>query len=118
NNSSEELLEFIVEDSEEMILRHILNYPNPFTTRTSFYFEHNRPNQDMDILIQIFTVSGKLVKTIEAFLVPDGFRCGPFEWNGLDDYGDKIGKGVYIYRVKVRVGNEVAEEYQKLVILN
>ncbi|MBU0763651.1 MAG: type IX secretion system sortase PorU, partial [Bacteroidetes bacterium] len=44
NNSSEEDIEFIVAESSELALSHIFNYPNPFTTQTSFYFEHNQPN--------------------------------------------------------------------------
>ncbi len=117
NNSSEDYIEFIVEESEELVLKRLLNYPNPFTTKTSFYFEHNRPNQSIQVLIQVITMSGKLVKTISVDLDPEGYKCGPIDWDGLDDFGDKIGKGVYIYRVKVKTGNEMAEKYQKLVIL-
>ena len=39
NNSSEATLEFIVAETEDFIIEHLLNYPNPFTTNTSFYFE-------------------------------------------------------------------------------
>ena len=49
----------------------------------------------------------------------DGYLSAPIEWNGRDEYGDKLGKGVYIYKVKVRnsVGTTV-EKFEKLVILN
>jgi hypothetical protein len=118
NNSSVTSLDFIVEESEEFTLEHVLNYPNPFTENTAFYFEHNRPNQSLKILLQVFTVSGKLVKTIRRQIYADGFRVGPLPWNGLDDFGDKIGKGVYIYKLKVESENgETAEEIEKLVIL-
>ena len=118
NNSSVTSLDFIVEESEEFTLEHVLNYPNPFTENTAFYFEHNRPNQSLKILLQVFTVSGKLVKTIRRQIYTDGFRVGPLPWNGLDDFGDKIGKGVYIYKLKVESENgETAEEIEKLVIL-
>ena len=43
----------------------------------------------------------------------------PIEWDGRDDFGDKIGKGVYSYRVKVKsTEGGTAEKYEKLVILN
>nr|MBA3900617.1 T9SS type A sorting domain-containing protein [Bacteroidota bacterium] len=97
----------------------VLNYPNPFTTRTEFYFEHNQPGNWLDVQIQVFTVSGKLVKTINTNTRTDGFRAEPIPWNGLDDFGDKIGRGVYIYRLKVRsTEGTVAEKIEKLVILN
>ncbi len=119
NNSSESSLEFIVAESEVLAIKHVLNYPNPFTTRTAFYFEHNQPYAPLDVIIQIFTVSGKLVKTIEREIQSDGYRAGPIEWDGRDDYGDNIGRGVYIYRVKVRSSKgQIVEKYEKLVILN
>jgi hypothetical protein len=118
NNSSEDYTEFIVASSEEFILKHLLNYPNPFTTHTSFYFEHNQPGTELDILIQIFTVSGKLVKTIEMQQTATGYRCGPIDWDGLDDFGSRIGRGVYIYRLKVRTTTgQSIEKFEKLVIL-
>lgn len=43
NNSSVKSTEFVVAPSAELALEHVLNYPNPFTTHTEFYFEHNRP---------------------------------------------------------------------------
>ncbi len=117
NNSAQKSIEFTVQKSSKLKLDHVLNYPNPFTTRTSFYFEHNQPNQTMDVLIQIFTVSGKLVKTIKTTTSPEGYRAGPIEWDGLDDFGDKIGRGVYVYRLNVRCNNKTAEKIEKLVIL-
>ena len=36
NNSSESSIDFIVTESEEFVIQHLLNYPNPFTTNTSF----------------------------------------------------------------------------------
>lgn len=118
NNPSEKTLEFVVASDEKLTLEHVLNYPNPFTTRTAFYFEHNLPNSSLDILIQIYTVTGKIVKTIESFQVPTGNRCEPIYWDGKDDYGDKLGKGTYIYRLKVKSGDgKVAEKIEKLVLL-
>ncbi len=118
NNSSEEYLEFLVVESENLSIDKLLNYPNPFTTNTDFYFEHNQAGSDLDILIQIFTVSGKLVKTIETFQFAEGYRAGPFNWDGTDDFGNRIGRGVYVYKVKIRsTSGDTAEKYEKLLIL-
>ncbi|MFA6924403.1 MAG: type IX secretion system sortase PorU [Bacteroidales bacterium] len=120
NNSSEAYTEFIVAKSAEIKLEHVLNYPNPFTTHTSFYFEHNQPCCGLDVQVKIFTVSGKLIKTIDKSVETEGFRVDfdQITWDGTDDYGDKVGRGVYIYHLKVRSNNgSVAEKYEKLVIL-
>lgn len=119
NNSSRATTEFVVSKSAELALDHVLNYPNPFTTHTSFYFEQNQCCQTLEVELQVFTVSGKLVKNFSQFMYADGYRSSPIEWDGRDDYGDKIGKGVYIYRLKVKTSTgQTAEKFEKLVILN
>jgi hypothetical protein len=119
NNSSEDYIEFVVNTESDLVLNHVLNYPNPFTTHTQFFFEHNQPDTDLDVLIQVFTVSGKLVKTIQQHVTSTGYRSAPIDWDGLDDFGSKIGRGVYVYRVKVRTSlGQTAEKFEKLVILN
>jgi len=118
NNSSEARTEFVVAETAKLALEHVLNYPNPFTTHTTFMFEHNRPYQQLSAQVQIFTVSGKLVKTLNQLITTEGFRSDDIEWDGLDDYGDRIGRGVYIYKLKVKDFNgSSSEKFEKLVIL-
>ncbi len=119
NNSATADISFVVSASEDLALEHVLNYPNPFTTNTDFYLEHNHPNQDLFVRIQVFTISGKVVKTIDGTYNSKGFRLGPINWNGLDEFGDKIGKGVYVYKVYVKAPNgDIADKFEKLVILH
>lgn len=118
NNSSTQSVEFVVAPSAELALEHVLNYPNPFTTHTEFYFEHNRPCTTLDCQVQVFTVAGRLVKTLNRRLQCNGFRSEPLPWNGLDDQGDRIGRGVYVYRLSITTPTgERAEKLEKLVIL-
>ena len=120
NNSSETSIDFVVKSDEKLILDHVLNYPNPFTTSTKFYFEHNQPAETFDILIHIFTISGKLVRSYQTtqFLEGNNNHQNPIIWDGRDEYGDKIGKGVYIYRLTVRNSQgETAEKIEKITIL-
>ncbi|MFM9005398.1 MAG: type IX secretion system sortase PorU, partial [Flavobacteriales bacterium] len=118
NNSSTNSIEFVVADNSSIALDHVLNYPNPFTTHTDFMFEHNQVCTSLDVRIQIFSVSGKLVKTIREDVLQDGYRSRHIPWDGTDDFGDRIGKGVYVYRLEVRnEEGQLAEHYEKLVIL-
>ena len=126
NNSAEGYTEFVVASSAEVALDHVLNYPNPFINSTCFQFEHNLDGQDVDVLIRIYTVSGRLVKTIEERIFSEGSRLSLdncIQWDGKDDYGDPLAKGVYLYQVKVRSANagalslEGESGFEKLVIL-
>lgn len=118
NNSSTVRVEFEVAEKQEISLSHVLNYPNPFTTVTDFYFEHNQVCESLETQIQIFTISGKLVKTINTPVKTRGFRTEAIPWDGRDDYGDKIARGVYIYRLTVETPDgEKASHLEKLVLL-
>jgi hypothetical protein len=118
NNSSETYTEFIVASADKPILTHVLNYPNPFTTHTEFWFEHNQPCCDIEAMVEVFTVSGKLVKTIRQTISTVGYRAEPIPWDGLDDFGDRLARGVYVYKVTIRNKElKTAEKFEKLVIL-
>jgi hypothetical protein len=118
NNSREVTTEFNVVKAKDVVLSRVYNYPNPFTTHTEFWFEHNQASKQLFVQVQVFTVSGKLVKTIEKNLFNEGFRSTSITWDGLDDYGDRLARGVYIYHLKVRAENlSMADKYEKLVIL-
>lgn len=126
NNSSTTEIQFIVFDKDQdLVIDNVLNYPNPFIDYTEFWFNHNSPDA-LDVSVQIFTISGKLVRTLNGQSNNSGC-CGnsatalskDIVWDGRDDFGDKIGKGVYIYKLKVRSNrlNKQVEKIEKLVIL-
>jgi hypothetical protein len=119
NNSNSTQLEFVVAENEEFTIERVLNYPNPFTTSTEFFFEHNQSCEFLNVLVQVYTVSGKLVKSINVVSNTDGFRNEPIPWDGRDDYGDRLATGVYVYKMSVRnPAGEQVEKFEKLVILN
>ncbi len=118
NNSSVKELKFNVEKKENLALEHVMNYPNPFTSKTEFIFEHNQACSLLDVQVQIFSVSGKLVKTIHKSVDAQSGMGDEILWDGRDDYGDRLGRGVYVY--KLRVSNELGEKeevFEKLVLL-
>ena len=122
NNSGEGSTEFLVAEDAQTALRNVLNYPNPFTTKTSFQFEHGYSGQLLDVQVRIFTVAGKLVKTLNSQQLSESNRISGIEWDGKDDYGDSIGRGVYVYKVLLQKSNDrraVLSEsaFEKLVIL-
>jgi flagellar hook assembly protein FlgD len=102
-----------------MQIEKVLNYPNPFVSYTEFWFTHNRPFEPLDVQVQVFTITGKVVKTINQTIVTDGFLSRDIRWDGRDDFGDRIGKGVYVYKLTVKSSttNKRAEKYEKLVLL-
>lgn len=118
NNSADAKIDFEVVGSDKGKLAHVYNYPNPFTTKTRFMFEHNMPNQNLYVGINIYTVTGKQVKAIRSIVNTEGTRSDTIEWDGRDELGDKLGKGVYIYKLFVKSQNGFSDsQLQKLILL-
>jgi hypothetical protein len=119
NNSSSAEIQFLVIDDGDLVLDRVLNYPNPFTSYTEFWFQHNKPFEPLDVRIQVFTVSGKMVWSTVQTVTTDGFLSRDVSWDGRDQFGALLGKGVYVYKISVKstLSNKVAEKFEKLVIL-
>jgi len=119
NNSTEKTINFVVASNEGLQIRHLFNYPNPFFSQTAFHFEHNLPNTLFIGQIQIFSITGILVKTIPFQLMSSGYLAGPLFWDGKDEYGNNIGRGTYFYRINLKTNEgKSATKMEKLVILN
>ncbi|MEY2630560.1 MAG: hypothetical protein RLZZ469_1457 [Bacteroidota bacterium] len=119
NNPISAEIQFVVMGDETITLDNVLNYPNPFVNYTEFWFSHNRPFEPLEVQVQVMTITGKIVWTKNQTVTTDGFLSREITWDGKDDFGDRIGKGVYIYKLTVKstLTNKKAEKIEKLVIL-
>jgi len=121
NNSTEEVMEFVVTKSEDGQMQNVYNYPNPFSTHTEFTFEHDLANSQVDIGIGIYTISGKLIKSIQDSRFASGSRISDIAWDGRDDYGNKLAKGIYLYKIKLsapELNLSRESDFLKLVLIN
>ncbi|MFN8237332.1 MAG: C25 family cysteine peptidase [Chitinophagales bacterium] len=86
-------------------ITNVLNYPNPFSTSTQFVFTITGAVVPEQLIIQIFSASGKVVKEItreELGNLHIGNNLTDYKWDGTDNYGDRLANGVYFYRVMTR----------------
>lgn len=80
----------------------VLNYPNPFTTSTRFVFTVTGFEPPTAMKIQIMTVTGRVVREIglnELGTLRVGRNITEYAWDGTDQFGDRLARGVYLYRV-------------------
>jgi flagellar hook assembly protein FlgD len=92
----------------------VMNYPNPFSTSTRFVFTLSGSEIPDVFTIQIMTVSGKVVREItkeELGNIRIGRNITEYAWDGKDDFGDKLGNGVYLYKVITRLNNKDIERF-------
>jgi len=104
-------MRFIVNEKVEVM--DIMNAPNPFSDTTVFSYYLTQPADK--VVIKIYTLRGKLVKTIEQ----DSPRWKYNEefWNGRDEDDNKLASGVYLYKFTVYSEGRKMEKIGKLAII-
>ena len=109
NNSSESSIDFYVSNDEIISVSEFLNYPNPFTNSTEFYFQLNQSDQLIDVNIDIFSITGQHIDNLKQSFFNNGFRVGPINWNGKNKSGGNVSPGLYIANLSVEMENGLFE---------
>jgi hypothetical protein len=118
NNSNQESIRFIVRNEEGFILNSLINYPNPFTEETSVTAEHNRPDTQLEVIIEIYSMQGKKIRILKNSIYTSGYRLPPVVWDGQNEGGEKADRGIYIYTVTVKTpSGEIARASGRMIIL-
>ncbi|MBI4552374.1 MAG: type IX secretion system sortase PorU [Candidatus Latescibacteria bacterium] len=97
NNPSAVTLVLSVVADTDLRITNAMNYPNPFTDKTTLTFELT---QDADVTVRVYTVAGTLIQTLDGITGHQGFN--QIDWDGLDRDGDRLANGTYLYRVTAR----------------
>ena len=117
NNSNISDVKFKIANEENMAILEAFAIPNPMKKFTNFTFQQNQ-NSPIDVKINIYTIAGRLVNTIERFSLNEHFI--KIAWDGRDSDGDEIGNGVYLFNIEATTidGSFKNSTIGKLVIAN
>lgn len=103
NNSQTAETVFDVASSDRLTVTDVFNYPNPFGgDGTAFTFRQNQTTP-LTVTVKVFTLAGRLIKTIDGLAGGDSFVRVP--WDGRDRDGDVIANGVYLYKLIVKTAD-------------
>jgi len=70
------------------------NYPNPFNPETQISYALPEPS---DVTITVSDLLGREIAALVHGQVGKGYRVA--RWNGTDNSGNKVGSGIYFYRI-------------------
>lgn len=98
NNGSTSETFFTVVNSDNIVVRDVYNYPNPFASNTTFTFQHNL-DKAVNVRIKIYTIAGRLIKELGEENVFDKFV--KIDWNGRDEDASQLASGTYLYKLIV-----------------
>jgi hypothetical protein len=118
NNSSQDDIEFVVIKSDQISIQSLLNVPNPVVNYTDFYFEHNQNGNELDIVLQIVDIQGRMVHRTQEKIYPSGFTYGPIRWNGTSEFNHSLLPGTYVYTLIATADNgEISKKSGRLILL-
>ena len=118
NNSSERTVEFLVVKEEFPALSEVYNYPNPFNESTTFTCKFGGDQVVKSFEIEIFNINGQFVINLVSEK-GNSTKVLKIEWNGLDQNGNSLPQGFYLYNVLVtdEIGNTSVLQ-QKMIKLS
>jgi parallel beta-helix repeat protein len=88
------------------------NYPNPFNPSTTIHYEI--PDDGANVTINIYNSIGELVNTLFVG-IQDAGRYDVI-WNGNNSEGEKVGSGIYFYRLNAS-GNKEFTSVKKMLLV-
>jgi len=117
NNSSTAELTFNVVQGLEPVFYDVECTKNPASTSTSFRVLHDRTGCTMDVVLDVFDISGRhLWSHPETGISTDNTYT--IDWDLTIDGGRRLQTGVYLYRVRISSdGSSYASKAKKLIVL-
>ncbi|MFA7360230.1 MAG: C25 family cysteine peptidase [Candidatus Kapaibacterium sp.] len=112
NNFADTVIHYMTVNPDLKIVD-LKNYPNPMKNETSFLINLSGNMPPSNAKIKIFTIAGRLIKTIES---PLNIGFNQISWDGRDADGDYLANGVYFYKLIIE-GSKKETSLQKLVVL-
>lgn len=96
NNSSEKEIRFVVRD--DFRIDNVNAFPNPMNYESNFVFTHNQPDENLDLVFEVFNVNGQRVDLVRTNVGSVGTESIPFKWVP-GERNINLSQGVYIYRM-------------------
>jgi hypothetical protein len=114
SNNFSDTIRYFLSVNPDLKIYNLNTYPNPMKNQTNFMFNLSGSNIPNNSRIKIYTVAGRLVKTI-SFTPNIGYN--QIQWDGRDNDGDYMANGVYLYKLIIEGNSKKETSIQKLVIL-
>lgn len=117
NNSTTSELRFRVVKGLEPTILSVAATANPASTTTTFIVGHDRMGTAMDVTLEVFDTSGRILWRHDETGV-SGASPYTYTWDLTTASGFRLQTGVYLYRVRLcSDGSEQATKAKKLIVV-
>lgn len=118
NNPSTTTLSFNVISSQKPTIVDVNATKNPAKNATTFIATHDRPGSEVNMKVEIFDMSGRLLHTMSQTTTTSS-ATSVMDWDLTTSNGNRLQTGIYLYRVNVSGANtSIASKAKKLIIIN
>jgi hypothetical protein len=96
-------IDFEVVNTPPLKVARTFMFPNPVRSGgpgSGGVFVVDAPGDSINVLLRVYTQAGKLIRVLKQ---PGGIGQVQVPWDGLDDEGDRLAQGTYLYKVYVGV---------------
>ena len=117
NNSSTAQLTFNVAKALEPNCFNVECTKNPATTSTTFIITHDRTDNELNVDLEVFDTSGRLLWKHSEVGTPTDHTY-TIDWDLTTNTGFKLQTGIYLYRTQISSdGSSKASKAKKLIII-
>lgn len=118
NNSGVYTITCEVIKQDSIKITRLFNYPNPFYSSTIFSFNLEGASLGSVADLQVLTLGGQPLRSFNKTINENGLRSIEIEWNGRDERGNQLSRGVYIYQLTIRSREgKLTRKVRKLIII-
>ena len=90
---------------------------NPAVTAANFYISHDRPDALASVTLSIYDMMGRLVWSAADTDRSNLSATAPITWNLTDLGGNRVPRGIYLYRATVKIdGEEITSEAKRIAV--
>lgn len=116
-NSTSKSINFFVEQGAKPQVFDIYSDANPASTHANFYITHNRPDANVSVKLDIYNMSGRRIWSSTVNGQSDMFLSTPIQWNLCDMGGQRVGRGIYIYRAVITIdGHDMTTPARRIAV--
>jgi hypothetical protein len=120
NNPAQATIEFLVTETDNLIIESFGNYPNPFRTTTKLSFTHNRSGDDLEGTLVLYDITGHILHTAEFSVPSSSYQVDLLELTQGVNFAKNQSGGLYFARLSVRslTNGSKNEQVTKLILSN
>lgn len=120
NNPAQATIEFLVTETENLVIESFVNYPNPFPASTKLWFTHNRSGDDLEGTLVLYDVTGHILHTYQFSVPSSSYQVDLLELVPGVNFAKNQSRGLYFARLSVRsvTNGSKNEQVTKLILSN